>query len=74
MESWLELEKRFRSLAAELKKEPNSQAIAERAYWLATGRAPTAEEKRLATEFLQREPLEEFALAMFNLNAFLYVE
>jgi hypothetical protein len=46
----------------------------ERAYWLATGRAPTVGEKELALRFLSRQPLTEFALAVFNLNAFLYVE
>jgi hypothetical protein len=28
----------------------------------------------LAAQFLAEQPLEEFALAIFNLNAFLYVE
>jgi hypothetical protein len=46
----------------------------ERAYLLATGRAPTAREKELALAFLERQPLREFALAVFNLNAFLYVD
>jgi hypothetical protein len=47
---------------------------AERAYLLTTGRAPTSREKELALRFLERQPLREFALAMFNLNAFLYVD
>jgi hypothetical protein len=46
----------------------------ERAYLLATGRAPTVREKELAVKFLDKQPLREFALAMFNLNAFLYVD
>ena len=45
----------------------------ERAYQLAVGRPPTAEELAVAVEFLQAQPLQEFALALFNLNAFLYV-
>ncbi len=45
-----------------------------RAFALALGRVPTPDERRLALAFLAQEPLEEFALAMFNLNAFLYVE
>jgi hypothetical protein len=45
----------------------------ERAYWLAVGRAPTGREKQLAMDFLAKQPLKEFALALFNLNAFLYV-
>ena len=45
----------------------------ERAYLLAAGRAPTPREKELAFLFLAKQPLREFALAVFNLNAFLYV-
>jgi hypothetical protein len=51
------------------------------AYRLAAGRAPTQRELQLALDFLRKEAKragdqkarEEFALAMFNLNAFLYV-
>ncbi len=48
------------------------------AWHLAAGRAPTAAEKSLALTFLAEKPddpaaLKEFALAVFNLNAFLYV-
>jgi hypothetical protein len=46
----------------------------ERAYLLAVGRAPTQREKELAVKFLTKQPLREFALAVFNLNAFLYVD
>ncbi|HWB10355.1 MAG TPA: DUF1549 and DUF1553 domain-containing protein [Pirellulales bacterium] len=46
----------------------------ELAYRLATGRPPNDREAMLAAEFLARAPLREFALAMFNLNAFLYVD
>jgi hypothetical protein len=49
-----------------------SQTI-HRAYWLAIGRSPTPREEALALEFLRDEPLEEFTLALFNLNGFLYV-
>ena len=44
------------------------------AYHLVTGRPPHDREVALATAFLARQPLREFALAMFNLNAFLYVD
>lgn len=44
------------------------------AYKLAAGRAPTLKERQLALAFLRTQPLQEFALAVFNLNAFLYVE
>jgi hypothetical protein len=48
---------------------------------MATGRAPTGRELQLARDFLGEETRragaekarEEFALALFNLNAFLYV-
>jgi hypothetical protein len=46
----------------------------ERAYWLAAGRPPSERERDIAIEFLRQQPLTEFALAIFNLNAFLYVE
>ena len=45
----------------------------DRAYWLTAGRKPTDREQGLALEFLSTQPLKEFALALFNLNAFLYV-
>jgi hypothetical protein len=51
--------------------EPAQIALAFR---LTAGREPTDRERSLAAKFLRTEPLEEFALAMFNLNAFLYVE
>jgi hypothetical protein len=47
--------------------------VVERAYWMALGREPTVHERELSVEFLREAPLEEFALAMFNLNGFLYV-
>jgi hypothetical protein len=48
------------------------------AWRLAAGRRPSADEKRLALKFLVSNPdspaaVKEFALAVFNLNAFLYV-
>jgi hypothetical protein len=46
----------------------------DRAYWLAVGRAPSEKERKLAVEFVKTQSLREFALAVFNLNAFLYVE
>ncbi len=66
------------AFAERLTREAGSDSapaqLVDRAYWLATGRAPTAAEEKLGTEFLRRgAPLKEFALAMLNLNAFLYV-
>lgn len=50
----------------------------ELAWKLATGRAPTAQEKRLALGYLAEKPgdalrLKELALDVMNLNSFLYV-
>jgi hypothetical protein len=62
------------AFADRLRKEAGSDAArVERAYRLAAGRAPSAKEKELAVEFLKTGSLKEFALAVFNLNAFLYV-
>ena len=49
------------------------EQIVERAYRLAVGRPPTDKERRLSLEFLQDQPLTEFALAIFNLHGFAYV-
>jgi Protein of unknown function (DUF1553)/Protein of unknown function (DUF1549) len=64
-----------RAFAARLDNEAGATATqqVERAYWLATGRAPSDEERVLAMKFVEQQPFSEFALAMFNLNAFLYV-
>jgi hypothetical protein len=50
------------------------KAIVELAFALAAGRPPTAQEREISERFIVEQPLREFALAMFNLNAFLYVE
>ena len=62
------------ALAARLTREAGADhgKVVDRAYWLVTGRAPTTEERRLSLAYLQDQPLKEFALVMFNLNAFLY--
>ena len=52
---------------------PNKTQQVERAYLLAAGRGPTGQELELGVEFLKEQPLREFALAMFNLNSFLYL-
>ncbi|MBC7927104.1 MAG: DUF1553 domain-containing protein, partial [Bryobacteraceae bacterium] len=44
------------------------------AYKLATGHLPSDKERQIALQFLQEQPLREFALAVLNLNQFLYVE
>jgi hypothetical protein len=61
-------------LTREAGADSTSGQLVDRAYWLAAGRAPTEAEKNIGAEFLRRgAPLQEFALAMLNLNAFLYV-
>jgi hypothetical protein len=47
--------------------------VVERAFRLALGRPPSAEERELSLAFLREQPLKEFTLAVFNLNGFLYV-
>ena len=49
------------------------QQIVERAFWLATSRPPTPRELSLSLDFLSEQTQQEFALAVFNLNEFLYV-
>jgi hypothetical protein len=44
------------------------------AYKLATGRPPGVKERQLALAFLKDQPLREFALAVLNLNKFLYID
>ena len=49
--------------------------IVDTAFELATGRAPTARQRAAAVAFLESgAPVRELALAVFNLNGFLYLE
>ena len=65
-----------RVFADRLQREagPSKTGAIDLAYRLVAGRGPNAREKRLAADFLKTQPLSEFALAMLNLNAFLYLE
>jgi hypothetical protein len=61
-----------------LKERATPASRVDYAWRLAAGRAPTPGEKSLALKFFADAPddpatVKEFALAMFNLNAFLYV-
>ena len=47
--------------------------MVDRAFRLAIGRPPTLDERSISLDFLRDQSPEEFALAMFNLNGFLYV-
>jgi len=64
------------AFAARLVKEAGAEpeAQVDLAFRLASGRPPSAEENRLGAAFLAQHSLKEFALALFNLNAFLYVQ
>jgi hypothetical protein len=63
------------AFARRLEREagPEPTRIVDRAFLLALGRPPTADERTLSLAFLREQPLKEFALAVFNLNGFLYV-
>ena len=70
-----------RSFAQRLRREAGSSPArqVQRAFLLALGRRPNAREEVLARRFLEAGPstehdLTEFALAIFNLNAFLHVD
>jgi hypothetical protein len=61
-----------------LKERKTAQERIDYAWRLAAGRLPTPAEKALAMKFVAEHPddpakVKEFALAVFNLNAFLYV-
>ena len=61
--------------ASRLERETggNTAETVRGAYLLALGRPPSRDEARIAGEFLATDGGREFALAMFNLNSFLYV-
>ena len=62
-------------LANRLRREAGQSPIEQvrLAYELASGRPPTESELALSVRFINEVSLQEFSLAMFNLNAFLYV-
>jgi hypothetical protein len=64
------------ALAARLERQagPDRTRQVELAFELVAGHPPTNPERELALRFLQNQSLSEFALAMFNLNEFLYVK
>jgi hypothetical protein len=63
------------ALAARLAREcgPDRRRQVARGFRLVAGRPPTKDEEAVALRFLKTQPPREFALALFNLNAFLYV-
>jgi Protein of unknown function (DUF1553)/Protein of unknown function (DUF1549)/Planctomycete cytochrome C len=61
-----------RRLASESSGDP--ARLVDRAFRLALGRPPTTDERAISIEYLRDQTPEEFALALFNLNGFLYVQ
>ena len=63
-------------LAARLRREVGNKPDRQirLAFRLIAGRLPNARERALSHQFLKTQSLEEFSLAMFSLNAFLYVD
>jgi hypothetical protein len=68
--NWLATE-----FAARLQREADGEPtlVVEIAFQSALGRLPSQRERELSLQFLQEQSAAEFALAMFNLNEFLYV-
>jgi hypothetical protein len=63
------------AFAHRLEKETDGDParMVDRAFRLALGRPTTPEERSISLAFLRDQPPREFALAVFNLNGFLYV-
>jgi len=64
------------ALAAQLSREAGSstEAQVELAFRRVAGRPPSDAERDAALAFLRESPLRELAIALFNSNAFLYVD
>jgi hypothetical protein len=64
------------ALAVRLAKECGTDPgrLVDRGFWLALGRKPNQAEQELSLEFLQEQSIKEFALALINLNGFVYVQ
>ena len=64
-----------RSFALRLQTESNgdNDRLIARAFELAFGHPPSPADRQRSLDFLRDQPLAEFALALFNLNEFLYV-
>lgn len=60
-----------RRLAEECGDDQNK--LVARAFQLSLGRLPSDAERDRSVEFLRAQPVREFAVAIFNLNAFAYV-
>ena len=56
-----------------VRESAEPQSMVRRAFQLALGRLPTRQELAVSVAFLREQPVEEFTLAIFNLNEFLHV-
>jgi mono/diheme cytochrome c family protein len=64
-----------KATAARLTREADSdETRVALAYRLILGRPPTAKEAAMSREFLSQSPLNELCRALFNLNAFVYLD
>jgi hypothetical protein len=65
-----------KSFAEKLKREAGDKSANQitLGFQLIAGRTPTTAERQLSLQFLETQPLEEFCLALFNLNSFLYID
>jgi hypothetical protein len=62
------------ALAGRLKTLTNIADQVEHAYLLTLGRRPTVTESKLAESFIKANSLNDFCLALFNLNEFIYID
>jgi Protein of unknown function (DUF1553)/Protein of unknown function (DUF1549)/Planctomycete cytochrome C len=62
--------------AARLKKESgeNPEALVENGWHIAFGRSPSADERKMALDYLQRNSLPRLCLLIFNMSEFIYVD
>ena len=62
------------ALAKRVMNEESQERRISLAYQLTLGRTPTEAEGRLAHEFLMNAPIEDFCLALMNVNEFIYLD
>jgi len=64
-----------KATAARVMKEARSpEQQIDRAFRLVVGRSPSVKERQMTTEFVSKANMEELCRALFNLNAFVYVD
>ena len=65
-----------RAFASRIREQAgdNEEAAVETGWQIALGRAPTADERRTALDYLGRNSLPDLCLLLFNTNEFIYVD